>query len=173
MPNLLSNIAPTPEVSEAVPGWCACAKEGAASSSADMGGCSGAVGEHVLDQMDTHCLWPSPEAHFEAHSTRSQCCSPRAETSPVGSMPEMGLCPSSFQAGSRSMSGKTDLSVSYSITGGGWFHGSGNLSVLPAAVLEQLRMDILVMGYMPSRPWSKASLGFCRLLQLHSSPTWE
>lgn len=70
----------------------------------------------------THTAYgPAQRHHFEACSARSQCCSRRAETSPVGSVLEMGPCPSSFQAGSRSTSGKTDLPVSYSIMGGGWF----------------------------------------------------
>lgn len=46
------------------------------------------------------------------------------------------------------MSGITDLPVSYGIVGGGWFlgQGSGNLSLLPRAMLEQLCVDTLVTG---------------------------
>lgn len=76
----------------------------------------------------------------------------------------MGPSSSSCQAGSRSMSGITDLPVSYGIMGRGWFLGqeSGNVSLLPTAILEQLRMDTLVPGSWgihvqqameQSRPW--------------------
>lgn len=82
----------------------------------------------------------------------------------MGTVPAMGPCPSRCQAGSRSTSGITDLPVSYGITGGGWFlgQGSGNLSLLPRAMLEQLHVDTLVTGSWgihaqqameQSRPW--------------------
>lgn len=107
---------------------------------------------------------PAQRHPFEAHSMRSRCCSLRAETSPVGCVPVMGPCSSSCQAGSRSMSGITDLPVSYGIMGGGWFlsQGSGNFSLLPRAMLEQLCADTPVTGSWgihaqqameQSRPW--------------------
>lgn len=107
---------------------------------------------------------PAQRHHFEAHSVRSWCCSPRAETSLMGSVLVMGPCSSSCQAGSRSMPGVTDLPVSYGIMGGGWFLGlgSGNLPLLLTMILEQLRMDTLVAGSWgiraqqameQSRPW--------------------
>lgn len=75
-----------------------------------------------------HSACGSSQRHpFEAHNTRSQCCSSRAETSP------MGPCSSSCQAGSRSMSGITDLPVSYGSVGRRLVPEPGKWKLVPAA----------------------------------------
>lgn len=139
---------------------------GAASSCAGLWGCG--VSVSWIGWIHAAC-GPAQRHHFEAHAGRCHCCSRRAETSPMGSVPAMGPCSSSCQTGSRSTSGITDLPVSYGIVGGGWFlrQGSGNLSLLPRAMLEQLRVDTLVtsswgihaqQAMEQSRPW--VFLGF-------------